>query len=163
MKFSLTLVKQSVKETGRSLSSLGGWVFGMGMTTALFHCCGTTPSKNEQLSIEANPNFRRKLSSQSSAMVAFVIWIISLVLGIVPSSLAGKNDLFYDNSHVCIGLPLSKLRKYKTKKKQKNGLGLSLMRISDIGSNTFNLNTLVRTTEWFSHTLCSLVSTFSVI
>ena len=50
MKLSLTLAKQSVKETGRNLSSLGGWVLGMGMTTALFHCFGTTPSENEQLS-----------------------------------------------------------------------------------------------------------------
>ena len=50
MKLSLTLAKQSVKETGRNLSSLGGWVLEMGTTTALSHCFGTTPTENEQLS-----------------------------------------------------------------------------------------------------------------
>ena len=34
-------------------------------------------------------------------------WIISLALGIVPSISSGVNFKFYDNSHVCIGLPLS--------------------------------------------------------
>ena len=59
-------------------------------------------------------NSRCKLRQKSSAIVAIVIWIIALVLGIVPSSLAGTNYVFYDNSHVCIGLPLSKLRVYNT-------------------------------------------------
>ena len=57
---------------------------------------------------------RRKLGQISSVVVATVLWIIALILAIAPSSLAGKNDKFYDNSHVCIGLPLSKLRVYKT-------------------------------------------------
>ena len=59
-------------------------------------------------------NSSRKLRKKSSAVVAIVLWTIALVLGVVPSSLAGKNDKFYDNSHVCIGLPLSKLQVYKT-------------------------------------------------
>ena len=50
--------------------------------------------------------------------MASVLWIIALVLGIVPSSLAGKNNLFYDNSHVCIGLPLSKLQVYETQESE---------------------------------------------
>ena len=33
-------------------------------------------------------------------------------MGTVPSILAGKSDTFYDNSHVCIGLPLTKLQRY---------------------------------------------------
>ena len=53
-------------------------------------------------------NSRFNLKQKSSAGVVSVLWIIALVLGIVPSSLAGKNNLFYDNSHVYIGLPLSK-------------------------------------------------------
>ena len=57
---------------------------------------------------------RRKLGQKSSAFVAIILWIIALLLGIVASSLAGENNLFYDNSHVCIGLPLSKLRIYDT-------------------------------------------------
>ena len=57
---------------------------------------------------------RRKLGQKSSAVVAGMLWIMALLLGIVPSSLAGKNDLFYDNSHVCIGLPLSKRQLYNT-------------------------------------------------
>ena len=59
-------------------------------------------------------NSRRKLKQKSSAIAAIVLWIMAFVLGIVPSSLAGKNYLFYDTSHVCIGLPLSKLQKYDT-------------------------------------------------
>ena len=57
---------------------------------------------------------RRRLERKSSAVVASVLWIIALLLGVVSSSVAGKNDLFYDNSHVCIGLPLSKLRVHNT-------------------------------------------------
>ena len=65
------------------------------------------------------PKFRRRFGKLSSALVAAVIWITALVLGIVPSSLAGENDLFYDNSHVCIGLPLSKLPIYNTEESAK--------------------------------------------
>ena len=35
-----------------------------------------------------------------------ISWIISLGLGVIPSSVAGKDFKFYENSHVCIGLPL---------------------------------------------------------
>ena len=59
-------------------------------------------------------NSRCKLRKMSSVVVAIVLWTIALVLGIIPSTLAGNNDKFYDNSHVCIGLPLSKLKVYKT-------------------------------------------------
>ena len=51
---------------------------------------------------------------KSSAVVVGILWITSLTLGVVSSSLAGQNDEFYANSHVCIGLPLSKLPKYNT-------------------------------------------------
>ena len=60
------------------------------------------------------PLSRRTLTKKSSAVVVCILWISSLTLGIVPSSLAGKSDRFYTNSHVCIGLPLSKLHVYKT-------------------------------------------------
>ena len=60
------------------------------------------------------PHSRRTLTKKSSAVIVGILWIFSLTLGIVPSSLAGKNDRFYTNSHVCIGLPLSKLHEYKT-------------------------------------------------
>ena len=60
------------------------------------------------------PFSRRKLGKISSTLIASLVWIISLALGIVPSILAGKIDKFYDNSHVCIGLPLTKLQIYET-------------------------------------------------
>ena len=41
-----------------------------------------------------------------------VIWIISIALGVVPSILSGRNFKFYDNSHVCIGLPLALTKAY---------------------------------------------------
>ena len=60
------------------------------------------------------PFSRRILTMKSSAVVVVILWITSLTLGVVSSSLAGQNDEFYANSHVCIGLPLSKLPKYNT-------------------------------------------------
>ena len=60
------------------------------------------------------PHSRGMLNQKSSAIIVSSVWITSLALGVVPSSLAGKNDKFYANSHVCIGLPLSKLQMYKT-------------------------------------------------
>ena len=46
---------------------------------------------------------------KSSTAVVVILWITSLTLGVVSSTLAGQNDRFYTNSHVCIGLPLAKL------------------------------------------------------
>ena len=53
------------------------------------------------------PYSRRKLGKRSSIILAVLVWFISLILGIVPSSLAGRNYKFYHNSHVCVGLPLA--------------------------------------------------------
>ena len=53
------------------------------------------------------PYSNRKLTQKSVAMLAILTWTVSLVLGIVPSAIAGKYLKFYDNSHVCIGLPLA--------------------------------------------------------
>ena len=53
-----------------------------------------------------------KLGKKSAGIIAAILWTISLVLGIVPSSLAGRADKFYDNSHVCVGLPLAKIQMF---------------------------------------------------
>ena len=47
-------------------------------------------------------------------VIISVTWVISLALGIVPSAFAAghKNFKFYDNSHVCIGLPLVLIESY---------------------------------------------------
>ena len=58
------------------------------------------------------PFFRHKLSRKSSALIVTLLWLTALTLGLVPSILAGKSYKFYDNSHVCIGLPLAKLQLY---------------------------------------------------
>ena len=60
------------------------------------------------------PYSSRKLGKYSVKVVATVVWTISFVLGIVPSVLAGLKFKFYDNSHVCIGLPLSLSKFYVT-------------------------------------------------
>ena len=60
------------------------------------------------------PYTSRKIGKRSVTATVSLLWIISLALGIIPSSLPGRNYEFYDNSNVCIGLPLSKLHKYKT-------------------------------------------------
>ena len=59
------------------------------------------------------PFSQRKLGKTSSMVIVALLWIISLTLGVVPSSLAGRNYKFYDNSHVCIGLPLNLIEMFK--------------------------------------------------
>ena len=60
------------------------------------------------------PYSDRKLRKKSSAILASILWFTLLALGIVPSSLGGNNRYvsFYDNSHVCIGLPLALTKSY---------------------------------------------------
>ncbi len=55
-----------------------------------------------------------KLRKKSTLITAAIIWLITLAIGIIPSSLAGQNIFFYDNSHVCIGLPLAKLEAFSS-------------------------------------------------
>ena len=62
------------------------------------------------------PYSTNKLGKYSVKFVAIVVWTVSLALGIVPSVLSGFNFKFYDNSHVCIGLPLSLTKTYVTEK-----------------------------------------------
>ena len=58
------------------------------------------------------PYSDRKLRKKSSAIIAFMLWLTSLALGVVASSFGGnsKHVTFYDNSHVCIGLPLALIK-----------------------------------------------------
>ena len=60
------------------------------------------------------PFTTKRLSRQSSCVAIALIWLFSLILGVIPSSMAGENVRFYDNSHVCIGLPLSLIDQYLT-------------------------------------------------
>ena len=53
------------------------------------------------------PYSLRKLRKRSATLVAVATWTISFVIGTVPSALSGVSLKFYDNSHVCIGLPLA--------------------------------------------------------
>ncbi|XP_072029000.1 uncharacterized protein [Amphiura filiformis] len=50
-----------------------------------------------------------KLRKTSSAVIVTLIWLVSLAIAIIPSVLAGASYTFYDNSHVCIGLPLAQV------------------------------------------------------
>ena len=43
-----------------------------------------------------------------------MVWSISLTLGLTASMLAGRNPKFYDNSQVCIGLPLAQIQSFET-------------------------------------------------
>ena len=62
------------------------------------------------------PMSARKLGKKLTLAIIFTTWIVSVALGIVPSVLAAgeKNFKFYDNSHVCIGLPLALTESYTT-------------------------------------------------
>ena len=58
------------------------------------------------------PFSTRRLRKHSVRIVAVITWTVSFVLGIVPSVLSGVSFEFYDNSHVCIGLPLTLTKRY---------------------------------------------------
>ena len=63
---------------------------------------------------------RKKIGKKSVLVLATLVWIVVLLLGIIPSILSGSVTFkFYDNSHVCIGLPLALTKKYTTKTIQK--------------------------------------------
>ena len=62
------------------------------------------------------PMSTKNLSKIKASVIIFVTWLISIALGTVPSVLAAGQDNFefYDNSHVCIGLPLALTKSYST-------------------------------------------------
>ena len=62
------------------------------------------------------PYSTRKLQKRSTIITVVLSWCCALTLSVVPSVLAGKNFKFYDNSHVCIGLPLALTQTYTTHK-----------------------------------------------
>ena len=53
------------------------------------------------------PFSRRTLAKKSSIVAVLLLWLIAMTLGLIPSILAGRSFKFYDNSHVCVGLPLA--------------------------------------------------------
>ena len=55
------------------------------------------------------PYCLHKLNGNSTKMFSLIVWTFSLTLGLMASISAGKNPDFYDNSHVCIGLPLTQV------------------------------------------------------
>ena len=57
----------------------------------------------------------RKLRIKSTRWSSAMMWAISLTLGLTASISAGRNSEFYDNSHVCIGLPLAQLVRFNTR------------------------------------------------
>ncbi len=62
------------------------------------------------------PYSLRKLEKKSANIAVILLWLIAIVLGIIPSVLAGTSTTsykFYENSHVCIGLPLTKIGRFK--------------------------------------------------
>ena len=60
------------------------------------------------------PYSTRKIGKRSAVILVALTWITSCVLSIIPSILSGLNFKFYDNSHVCIGLPLALTKTYAT-------------------------------------------------
>ena len=61
------------------------------------------------------PYSDKRLGKRSTIVTAVIIWICSITLGVVPSVLSGWNFKFYDNSHVCIGLPLALYKTHEFK------------------------------------------------
>ena len=55
-----------------------------------------------------------KLRVKSTRLISALVWAFSLTLGLTASILAGRSSDFYDNSHVCIGLPLAQVIYHKT-------------------------------------------------
>ena len=66
------------------------------------------------------PYSTKKIEKKSVLVLATLVWIVALLLGIIPSILSSSVTFkFYDNSHVCIGLPLALTKTYTTKTIQK--------------------------------------------
>ena len=63
-----------------------------------------------------------KLHIKSTRLASSVVWCISITLGLIASILAGKNPNFYDNSHICIGLPLAQVLSYDIYTKSFQGI-----------------------------------------
>ena len=59
------------------------------------------------------PFSTRKFTNTFAYVIAVITWIFSLSLGVIPSILSGRNFKFYDNSHVCIGLPLALVKRFR--------------------------------------------------
>ena len=53
------------------------------------------------------PYSARKLNKKAILLICKSTWLLAVALGVIPSIIAGRNFRFYDNSHVCIGLPLA--------------------------------------------------------
>ncbi|XP_072040393.1 G-protein coupled receptor GRL101-like [Amphiura filiformis] len=60
------------------------------------------------------PHISKTLKTRICYIAVTLTWLIAAVIGIVPSALSGINFKFYDNSHVCIGLPLSLIHLYSS-------------------------------------------------
>ena len=58
------------------------------------------------------PFSMRKPGKIITRLTITLTWMIAIVFGTVPSILSGLNFEFYDNSHVCIGLPLALTKTY---------------------------------------------------
>ena len=63
------------------------------------------------------PYTLHKLRVKSTCLTALVTWIFTLIIGVIASTLAGVNADFYDNSHVCIGLPFVQIVDYQYKER----------------------------------------------
>ena len=60
------------------------------------------------------PFSRHRFDRRSVNITAIITWLISIAVGVIPSILSGVNFKFYDNSHVCIGLPLALVERFHT-------------------------------------------------
>ena len=86
----------------------------------------------------------RKLRIKSTRWSSFIVWAISLSLGLSASIFAGRDLEFYDNSHVCIGLPLAQLVRFDTKTTSVNtgiqwvnGIGYTRDEIVNVVTNQY--------------------------
>ena len=73
----------------------------------------TLISMNRFISIKY-PQISLKSNKKSVIALLLFTWIFALAAGLIPSMLDGINDKFYDNSHVCIGIPLTLLQVHNT-------------------------------------------------
>ena len=60
------------------------------------------------------PLSTKKLGKRSIIVIAVFTWVIAFLIGTIPSVLSGVKFKFYDNSHVCVGLPLALTKTYIT-------------------------------------------------
>ena len=113
------------------------------------------------------PYSDKKFSTKTIIISSVFTWLFAIALGVIPSSLAGIKYAFYDNSHVCIGLPLALLGTFAPTEKSESVIvgGVEFIRTLTEYDQTGNLNGMYFSSAIFLglNGICYLIILFCYI